>query len=145
MRATTIGMRHGLRGLYGLILGFPVALFTIGVLTDIAYLNTAQIQWTNFSSWLITGGLAFGGVAAAWSLMALVLSLRTSVRLWRVLEFAALALMFVLGLINAFKHSQDGWSSVGAFGLTLSILCSLLALIAGFIAISGLSDEEIVR
>ena len=36
----------------------------------------------------------------------------------------------VLGLVNAFKHSQDAWSSVGAFGLTLSILSALLALAA---------------
>ncbi|MGA0544101.1 DUF2231 domain-containing protein [Brevundimonas sp. VNH65] len=145
MRTTTLGIRQSLRGLYGLILAFPAALFTIGVLTDIAYLKTAEIQWTNFSQWLITGALVFGGIAAAWSLVAIVLSLRTSIRLWRVVEFGALVLMFVLGLINAFKHSQDGWSSVGAFGLTLSILCSLLALIAGFIAISGASDEEIAR
>ncbi len=125
MRTTTLGVRQSLRGLHGLILGFPAALCTIGVLT--------------------TGALVFGGVAAAWSLTAIVLSLRTSIRLWRVVEFGALALMFVFGLINAFKHSQDGWSSVGALGLTLSILCSLLALVAAFIAISGASDEEIAR
>lgn len=145
MRTTTLGVRQSLRGLYGLILSFPAALFTIGVLTDIAYLKSAEIQWTNFSQWLITGGLVFGGVAAAWSLIAILLSLRTSIRLWRVVEFGALVLMFGLGLVNAFKHSQDGWSSVGAFGLTLSVLCSLLALVAAFIAISGASDEEIAR
>lgn len=145
MLTTKIGVRQSLRGLHGLILGFPAALFTIGVLTDVAYLKSAEVQWTNFSQWLITGGLVFGGIAAAWSLVAIVLSLRTSIRLWRVVESGALALMFVLGLVNAFKHSQDGWSSVGAFGLTLSIICSLLALIAAFIAISGASDEEIAR
>jgi uncharacterized membrane protein len=145
MRTTTLGMRQSLRGLHGVILGFPAALFTIGVLTDIAYLKTAEVQWTNFSQWLITGALVFGGIAAAWSLVAIVLSLRTSIRRWRVVEFGALALMFVLGLINAFKHSQDAWSSVGALGLILSILCSLLALVAAFIAISGASDGEIAR
>ena len=108
MRTTTLGVRQSLRGLYGLILGFPAALYTVGVLTDIAYLKSAEIQWTNFSQWLITAALVFGGIAAAWSLVAIVLSLRTSIRLWRVVEFGALALMFVLGLVNAFKHSQDG-------------------------------------
>lgn len=145
MRTTTLGLRQGLRGLHGLFLSFPAALFTIGVLTDIAYLKSAEVQWTNFSQWLITGALFFGGIAAAWSLVAIVLSLRTSVRTWRVVEFGALALMFVLGLINAFKHSQDAWSSVGALGLILSILCSLLALAAAFIAMSGASDGEMTR
>ena len=143
MRTTTLGMRQSLRGLHGVILGFPAALFTIGVLTDIAYLKTAEVQWTNFSQWLITGALVFGGIAAAWSLVAIVLSLRTSIRRWRVVEFGALALMFLLGLINAFKHSQDAWSSVGAFGLTLSILSTVLILIAGWLAYSNSTVREI--
>ena len=33
------------------------------MLSDIAYSTTYQVQWTNFASWLIVGGLAFGGVA----------------------------------------------------------------------------------
>ena len=43
----------------------------------------------------------------------------------------------MLGLVNAFKHSQDAWSSVGAFGLILSLLCTLLVMIAGWIAYSA--------
>jgi uncharacterized membrane protein len=49
-------------------------------------------------------------------------------------HLVALALAWVLGLVNAFKHSQDAWSSVGAFGLILSILCTILVLVAGWTA-----------
>ena len=38
---------------------------------------------------------------------------------------------WVLGLVNAFKHSQDAWSSVGTAGVALSIVAALTALAAG--------------
>ena len=142
--------RHGITGavirpLHGILLAFPIALFTFALFTDIAYLNTAEIQWTNFSAWLITGALVFGGLAAAWALVSVVLSLRRGDRNPRIVFFGLLAIMWLLGLVNAFKHSQDAWSSVGAFGLILSILCSLLAMAAGVMAFSGLHTREIAR
>ncbi|WP_417232025.1 DUF2231 domain-containing protein [Brevundimonas sp.] len=130
---------------HAILLGFPIALFTSGMISDIAYLRTAEIQWTNFSSWLITGGLVFGGLVLIWALAALALHWRSQPRLPRLIYLGVLAGMMILGLINAFKHSQDGWSSVGAFGLMLSILCTLLALAAGFIAYSGVMSREVVR
>jgi len=136
---------RGLNALHGILLSFPIALFTTAVLTDIAYLKTAEIQWTNFSAWMITGGLVFGGVVTAWALVSLVLGLKSPRRNEKVIYAAVLAVMWLLGLMNAFKHSQDGWSSVGAFGLMLSILCSLLALAAGVIAFAGLTSRETVR
>ena len=63
----------------------------------------------------------------------------------RVAYFVVLALMWVLGLVNAFKHSQDAWSSVGTLGLILSILCTLLALAAGIILHAGLTTREVAR
>ena len=139
------GLERWLDALRGLLLSFPIALFTIAVLTDITYLRTAEVQWTNFSAWLITGALVFGGLAAAWALVSLVLRFRSGQRTSRLVFFGLLAVMWVLGLVNAFKHSQDAWSSVGAFGLVLSILCSLLAMAAGVMAFSGLHTREIAR
>lgn len=130
---------------HGILLAFPVALFTSGLASDITYLRTAEIQWTNFSSWLIAGALVFGGAVLAWSLVTLVLALRSPTRLRHLIYTVVLAVMWVLGFINAFKHSQDGWSSVGAFGVALSFLCTLLALIAAAIAYSGFTNREIAR
>jgi len=140
-----IGWGRGLHALHGLLLSFPIALFTAAVVTDIAYLKTAEVQWTNFSAWLITGALVFGGLVAAWALISLLLGLRSAERTPRLIYFGVLAAMWVLGLVNAFKHSQDAWSSVGALGLILSILCSVLALIAGVLAFSSLNTREIAR
>ncbi|EKY26821.1 DUF2231 domain-containing protein [Brevundimonas naejangsanensis] len=130
------------RAVQGLILSFPVALFSLGTATDAAYLRTAEIQWSNFSSWAIVGGLMFGGAAFVWSLIDLAWGRRGVLRF---LYSGALGALCVVGLTNAFKHSQDGWSSVGAFGFTLSVLCCALALSAGWMRYSGMLDEEASR
>jgi uncharacterized membrane protein len=130
---------------HALLLSFPVALFPAALATDIAYLRTAQIQWSNFSSWLIAGALVFGGLTLAWAAVSLLLGYRGAYRTPRLVYFAVLAVMWVLGLINAFKHSQDAWSSVGGFGLTLSVLCTLLAIAAGVLAHTGSASREIAR
>lgn len=130
---------------HGILLAFPIALFTSALITDIAYLRTAQIQWSNFSAWLIAGALVGGGAVLAWSLIRLLLAWRTPARRGRAIYAAVVALMWGLGLINAFKHSQDAWSSVGAFGVGLSVICTLLALVAGAIAFSGWLNREVVR
>ena len=133
---------HGLSGglvrpLHRILLAFPISLFTFALFTDIAYLKTAEVQWTNFSAWLITGALVFGGIAGVFSIVDFVLGARRGWPRRSLIHLVALALAWVLGLVNAFKHSQDAWSSVGAFGLTLSVLCTLLVMVAGWIAYSA--------
>lgn len=131
--------------LHGLLLSFPVALFPAALVTDIAYLRTEQIQWTNFSAWLIAGAMVFTGLVLAWAVVSLVIGLRGGDRLRRMVYAGVLAGLFVVGLINAFQHSRDGWSSVGTFGLLLSILSAILALAAGVIAHSSLFSREVAR
>lgn len=135
---TIHGLSSGLiRPLHRILLAFPISLFTFALFTDIAYLKTAEVQWTNFSAWLITGALVFGGIAGVFSIVDFVLGARRGSSRRSLIHLVALALAWVLGLVNAFKHSQDAWSSVGAFGLTLSVLCTLLVMVAGWIAYSA--------
>lgn len=137
--------------LHTILLGFPIALFSSALVTDITYLRTEEIQWTNFSAWLIAGGLVFGGLVLAWGLISLVLGFRTADRHRRLVYTAVLAAMCLFGLVNAFQHSRDGWSSVGVFGLALSILTVVLALVAGVVAHTNLvgrgrlSSREVTR
>lgn len=140
-----IAAERGFHTVHSLVLAFPIALFSAGLVADIAYLRTAEIQWTNFAAWLIVGALVFGGVAAAWALASLVIALRSPQRTRRLIYFGVLAAMWLLGLVNAFKHSQDGWSSVGALGVILSILCTVLALVAGVMAYTPTISREIAR
>lgn len=130
-----------LHPIHAVLLAFPLALFPAALISDIAYLRTAQIQWSNFSAWLIAGGVAFGGLLTLWALIALLLSLRRPARNVRLAYFVLLAAMWLLGLVNAFKHSQDGWSSVGVLGVGLSAITSILILIAALTAFSGALRE----
>ncbi len=131
--------------LHAILLSFPIALFSAALATDITYLRTEEIQWTNFSAWLIAGGLVFTGMVLAWAAVSLVLGLRGGDRMHRLIYAGVVAILFIIGLINAFQHSRDGWSSVGTFGLILSVLSAILALAAGVIAHSSLFSREVAR
>jgi len=39
---------------------FPLALLPAALVTDTAHAATAQMQWANFSVWLIAGGVVMG-------------------------------------------------------------------------------------
>ena len=122
-----------LHPLHAILLAFPVALFTGALATDIAYLETAEMQWSNFSAWGIAVALLFGGPVALWAIVAFVRR-RAGPSHGPALAYLLLVLaMWALGLINAFQHSHDAWSSVGTVGLMLSIATTLLALAAAWI------------
>lgn len=129
---------------YVILLAFPLAFFPAALVFDITYLNSEQMQWTNFAAWMITGALLFGGVVLLW---AAIDALRAS-GAWRhraLVHLAFVAGAWIAGLINAFQHSRDGWSSVGTGGLLLSILCTLLILAAGWTALARRGLPEAAR
>lgn len=136
MHATMVGQPM-LHPLHAIFLAFPIALFTSALIADIAYLNTAEMQWSNFAAWAITGALLFGAVVFIWGIVSLFWGRARRARKPALALLALLAVMLLAGLINAFQHSRDAWSSVGTAGLVLSLLCTLLAGAAGWIAYSG--------
>jgi uncharacterized membrane protein len=128
-----IGYRPLLHPFHAILLAFPISLFSFALVTDITYLRTAEIQWSNFASWSIVAALIGGGAALAWSLF-LIIAVRRLTSRWRVSLYAILlAIMWIAGLLNAFQHSQDAWSSVGTTGLLLSIISTISALTAGWV------------
>ena len=131
-----------LHPLHAILLAFPVALFTGCLIADIAYLNTAEIQWSNFAAWMNAGGLLMGGVVIVWAILA-ALSRRGGPLAGRAIAYLMLlALMWIIGLVNAFQHGRDGWSSVGSLGVMLSVLTALLALIASWIGHAAVYARE---
>ncbi|MBL4895364.1 MAG: hypothetical protein JKY75_00660 [Erythrobacter sp.] len=139
MAETLARTRSFTNPIHAILLAFPVALYPAALLSDITYLNTAVIQWTNFSSWLIAGADVFAGLVLAWALVSQFLG-RTRQRGWAYV--IVVALMFVTGVLNAFQHARDGWHSVGTFGLVLSILCTMLAFVAAFLAFGQTQVKE---
>ena len=120
-----------LHPLHAIFLAFPLPLFLGALVSDLAYRSTFQIQWSNFSSWLIAGGLLVGAFALVWSLVG-VLRAATG---RAVAYFVVLLAMWVLGLINAFVHAKDAWASMPE-ALWQSVVVTLLALIAAWIGYS---------
>lgn len=120
--------------LHAVLLAGTVPLFLGVLLSDMAYSSSFEIQWKNFSSWLLVGGLVFAGCALLWGIIDFA---RTA---WRGLRqgiyMALLLVLWVLGLINAFVHAADAWASMPT-GLTLSVIVAILAVAATALGFSG--------
>lgn len=111
-------------------------LFLGALLSDWAYAASYQVQWTNFASWLIAGGMVFAGFALLW---AVIDFFRAGSARGRHLGLYLLALLAVcvLGLVNALVHAKDAWAAMPA-GLWLSGLVLLLIVVAGGLGWSSL-------
>ena len=110
--------------IHALLSAFPVPLFLGAFLSDVGYVRSYQVQWINFSSWLIAGGLVFAGVAILWAGMAMVRP-----RGGRPLMYFLLLLAtWILGFINALTHAKDAAATMPT-GLILSTAVALLALV----------------
>jgi uncharacterized membrane protein len=130
-----------LHPLHAILLAFPFPLFLGALLSDLAYSASFQVQWANFSSWLIAGGLLVGAFALLWALVNLFRSGPASKRRL-VLYFVVLLAMWIVGFVNAFVHAKDAWASMPE-GLYLSAIAALLALVAAWIGYSGFRAAEV--
>jgi uncharacterized membrane protein len=121
--------------LHAVLLASILPLFLGVLLSDIAYFRSYQIQWKNFASWLIVGGVAFGALALLWGLVDL---LRASPRRGRPLVYVLLLLVTcVLGFINGLVHAQDAWQSMPT-ALVIAVVTALLAVAATAVGFSTL-------
>ena len=114
--------------IHGMLAAYPLAFFTGALVSDIAYLNTAEMQWANFSVWLIAGGLLMGVLAAIVGIVDAIANRgrQRARRPWP--HSVGTALMMALALLNAFIHSRDAWTSVVPTGIILSAIVSVLAI-----------------
>ena len=133
--------RRPIHPLHAVLLAFAFPLFLGALLSDLAYWSTFEIQWANFSSWLIAGGLFATAFALLWALINLFRSRPASRRGFAVYFFALLA-MWVLGFVNALVHAKDAWA-VMPEGLYLSLVTALLSLVASWIGYSGFRAGDV--
>lgn len=118
--------------LHVLLVGGMLSLFLGALLSDITYAQTHHIQWQNFASWFLVGGLVFGGAALVCALIDLAPSRRTRAA---TLHALLLAIAWLVGLSNALYHARDAWGSMPG-GLVHSVIAFLLVCVAAFFAIS---------
>jgi uncharacterized membrane protein len=124
-----------LHPVHAVLLAGTVPLFLGAMFSDIAYASSYQVQWTNFASWLIAGGLVFAGFALLWALIELLRADRREGR--PLLGFALLLATWVLGFINALIHAKDAWASMPD-GLVLSVIVAVLAIAATWVGFARL-------
>jgi uncharacterized membrane protein len=127
-----------LHPVHAVLLAGSLPLFLGALLSDLAYSGSYQVQWTNFASWLIVGGLVFSGFALLWALVELLRADRNGRGLLPVLVLAA---AWVLGFIDSLVHAKDAWASMPA-GLILSALVTALIFGAIWLSFSSARSGE---
>lgn len=121
--------------LHAILLGGSVPLFLGALLSDIAYYNTYLIQWANFASWLLAGGLLFSGLAGLFAIANLI---RARHKAGRPLVYLLLLLVtWALGLVDAFQHAKDAYAAMPA-GLVMSVIVTVLIAITACLGLSNL-------
>ena len=111
-------------------------LFVDALLSDWAYHSSYQLQWLNFSSWLMAGGLLLAGVALLWAAAALLFARGPRHRHGPV-YLLLLGATLLLGFYNALVHARDGWATMPT-GLALSAVVLVLAAAASMLGLAAL-------
>ena len=123
-----------LHPIHAVFLAGTIPLFLGAALSDIAYAYSYQIQWSNFSSWLIAGGLVFAGLAIVAALLGLTHAEGRGRR--GGIYLALLLATWGLGFINALVHAKDAWAMM-PMGLILSVIVTVIACAATGVRFSG--------
>ena len=118
---------------HAFLLAATVPPFLGAVLSDYAYTCTYHVQWSNFSSWLIAGGLVFGFAALACSLVDLRRADRRGGRF--AVSLVLILAICVLGFVNALVHARDAWATMPT-GIILSVIVAVLACAATVVGFS---------
>ena len=127
-------VQRPLHPLHAVLLAGTLPLLLGVLLSDLAYSSTYEIQWKNFASWLLVGGLVFAGFTLLWAVVEVsIAALRTTRKL---IYVSLLLILWVLGFINALVHAGDAWASMPA-ALILSSIIAVMALAATWLGFSG--------
>jgi uncharacterized membrane protein len=116
-----------LHSVHAILLAGTIPLFLGVLLSDLAYSSTYEIQWKNFASWLLVGGLVFGGFTLLWAAIDVFrAATRTTLQF---IYISLLVVLWVLGFIDVLVHAGDAFASMSA-AVNLSAIIVVLAIAA---------------
>lgn len=119
---------------HAFLLAAGVPAYLGALLSDWAYRSSYEIQWSNFASWLLVGGLVFSIAALVWAIASFLRGRRVRhAVLYLLLSLATVVLAF----FDALVHARDAWAMMPA-GLLLSALVTLTAAAATVVGFSSL-------
>lgn len=110
-----------------------------GLVSDWLYFSSHEIQWKNFATWLIMGGLVFGGVALLWAALDVTRARRDRGR--QVIYALLLLVAWVLSLVNELVHAKDAWASMPE-ALVLSLIVAVVVIAAAWLGFADLGSPE---
>jgi len=140
--AAALVYREPIHPLHAIFLAFPFPMYLVAWLSDLAYTKSFQIQWLNFSMWVMVGALLLGGFAMLWSLIDLIRA-RPADRGRHATYFVLLLVTFVLGFINELIHAKDAFATMPE-GMYLSFILTVLAFAASWLGYSGFKTAEVL-
>jgi len=119
--------------IHPMLVPIPIACYLGALATDIAYANTAEMQWSNFSAWLLLVGIVFTVLAAVAGLIDVLGEprIRSLAAAW--VHAGGNVIVLVLAIFNSFMHTHDAYTSVVPTGLTLSVITVLILLVTGWL------------
>jgi uncharacterized membrane protein len=120
------------RPIHPMLVPIPIVCFVGTFFTDLVYAKTANMQWANFSSWLLIIGL----VVSIFVVIAGLIDFFGERRI-RALPSAWIhglgnALALILSIFNALVHTRDAYTSVVPTGLILSGIVVLILLVTAW-------------
>jgi uncharacterized membrane protein len=124
--------RLGGHPLHPMLVPFPIVCFVGTLVTDLAYWRTANMQWANFSAWLLTAGLLISVLAVIAGLIDFLGEPRIRAARAAWIHAGGNAVALVLATLNALVHSRDAYTSVVPLGLFLSFAVVAILLVTGW-------------
>ena len=129
---TLTGPGHPLRTIASAL---PTFSFLGALVTDVAYWRTSDIQWANFSAWLLAIGMVLGGLSLIVELVHIFSRRRQASTGWWGIGVLVIALG--VALADNFVHARDGWTSVVPSGLILSAITVALMIATSAMIANG--------
>jgi uncharacterized membrane protein len=125
-------VRVGRRQIHRWLAAFMASCFVGTLATDVAYWGTANMQWADFSAWLLSVGVVVGWVAVVVALIEMLV-VRSPLRSGVTWPYAIGSLIaLILATVNTFMHTRDAWTSVVPWGLVLSAATVLVLILTGW-------------
>jgi uncharacterized membrane protein len=124
--------RIGAHPIHPILVPIVIACFVGTLLSDLMYWVSANMQWANFSAWLVTIGVLVGWLAAIAGVIDFSANrvIRAQPPAWP--HLIGNLVVLILATFNMLIHSRDAWTSVVPTGLILSAIVVALLLFTGW-------------
>jgi hypothetical protein len=123
--------RRAIHPFHAAMLAGAAPLFLGALLGDDADGTSHQVEWSNFASWLLVGGMVLASAALLCALADFFRGYR------RPAYLLVQAATWVVGFFDALHHGRDAWAIMPA-ALWYSLGASVLAMVATWIGFSSL-------